>query len=137
MKLMKVWFFAACCLAAAFSAGQGDVKMMKRKMVPVASAIYACPKCDAASMVPGKCPDGTKLVKINGTKNWECPKCKMHAMKPGNCPKCKVAMKATVDTFACEMCKVTSKKAGMCPKCGDKMKPYHMEVIPSKMIKKG
>lgn len=133
MKLMKVWFLVLCCTVAGSGLAQGyPSKVAHAVRTPAADmkTIYACPKCEMASMRSGKCPGcGTKMEKVNGAMMFACPKCRTEAKKPGNCPMCKVAMKPEIDTYACQAHQMSSKKPGMCPKCGAKMKAYHLPMM--------
>lgn len=132
MNLIKSLVITLALASAVFAGAAQEVKTMKHKQVPMAKAqMYACPKCEMASMKGGKCAAcGGQMVKINGTMVYQCPKCKATSAKAGNCPMCKVAMAPAVQTYACEACKVTATKAGSCPKCGAKLKKKTLKMAP-------
>lgn len=91
--------------------------------------VYACEKCEVASMKAGKCPKcGEKMVAMKANVAFSCADCHTTASKAGKCPKCGKAMEKMAQVFACDMCHVTATKAGKCPKCGMTMKEHDMKV---------
>jgi hypothetical protein len=88
--------------------------------------LNACPKCDVACTMRGKCGCGEMTVPMNGTLGYACIGCHHWSKKDGVCRMCKTHMKQAVMTYACEKCHVTSKNKGKCSKCGDTMKQHIM-----------
>jgi|GEM_PF-6451402 len=132
--MTKLYSLLVCVVAlfalVAVGATQGSkMSSTHMKSGQKMSAIYACPKCDVASMKPGKCPMcGEKMEKANAKMVYACAECHTTSMKTGKCPKCHKPMEKMAMTYACEKCHVTAMKAGKCPKCGDKMTMHIMKV---------
>ncbi len=91
--------------------------------------MYACEKCEMASMKPGNCK-GCKMAmkQIHGTVAYSCEHCKTMSAKMGKCPKCNMDMKKMAMTFACDHCHTTSTKTGKCPMCMMPMKEHKMKM---------
>lgn len=105
-----------------------------KKKAAVTKSVYVCPKCDVASMKPGKCPKcGAKLVKMHllGTKDGKAVlctcgakcTCTMKGVKDGKCACGKPIKTADIKgMYYCPKgCPVISKTAGKCPGCGAEM----------------
>lgn len=115
----------AWALAQGHGMGNADLTHHPHAKTPRKRDLFACPKCETASMMSGNCKGcGEKMVKINGTVLYACPDCHKSSMKPGKCPACGMAMKKVVRTYACDDCKTSSEKPGKCPKCGMTLKKH-------------
>lgn len=91
--------------------------------------VYACEKCEVASMKAGKCPMcGEKMMAMKANVAYSCADCHTTSNKAGKCPKCGKPMVKMAQVFACDMCHITATKAGKCPKCGMTMKEHDMKV---------
>ena len=135
--LLVICIGALLCSVMAFGQGAGTTPppTPPAKQAPKAAKkqLFACPKCDMASMKGGKCPGcGADMVKISGKVVWACEKCHTMAKKAGNCPMCNAAMARMVHTYGCEACQQTSVKPGKCPKCGKDMKEEFVKMMPKK-----
>ena len=123
MKLKLLMILVTLVAALSLGFAQEKTGTMKTKMVPVAAKkatpMYACMKCEMASMKAGKCPMcKTAMTKISATKTCMCPKCKMTGVAGSMCPMDKTKMVAAAMTYVCDHCHTNSAKAGDCPKCG-------------------
>lgn len=98
------------------------------KPPPAKVSIYACPKCDVASLESGKCPCGETMVAIRGRILHVCEKCDVHKQAAADCKKCKTAMPKMAVTNVCEKCKVTAANKGKCKKCGSELKHKHVKM---------
>jgi hypothetical protein len=132
---MKQILTTFCCLfvlalgVSAFAQGTKSVSAhMPMKMK--SSMVYACVKCDAASMKAGKCPMcGDAMKSISANVMYSCEHCHTTSMKAGKCPKCKMAMTKMAMTYACDHCHTTATMPGKCPKCKMAMSKKVMKVM--------
>ncbi len=98
-----------------------------QQMAPARAVdIYACLKCDKASLKAGKCSCGQKMKSVSAMPLHGCAKCRQVSRHPGNCPKCKKKMIPMARTYACDKCKFTAMHPGNCEHCGKKLKEHLM-----------
>ncbi len=109
-------------LAGAQSHAGGQVHRPSSESANHAHTLYACPKCEMASNIGGRCPGcKAKMVAIEATMVNACPKCHMVGKKGATCTHCKAKLVSSAMTYACKNCHTSSKKPGSCAKCGKQM----------------
>lgn len=121
----------ALVVMAVFGTAQTHAKSMTaNKLGMKMAAMYACPKCEMASMKGGKCPGcKAEMIKISGKMVGMCPKCHAVGKKGDTCAHCKAKMVAAVETYTCDACHTSSKVAGKCKKCGMAMKKHDLPMM--------